>query len=322
MVKPGVYSGMGMEAYHDWKLDKDSLIDGPISCSMLKAFDSNPYAWSISADFKRTEAMRTGSLFDAALTDPESMNDESLFKGRPSFDDAVVLPFDSLRTNAAKAWKASMEAEGHRVISQKDKDAEMIALNDWRMTVSSEKERALKAADIVREHPIAGEIMQGAEFQVGIIGEIGGIPAKCLLDILPRPDGEWPETIFDYKTTSMGIDDDSIRKSIGQFKYHWQAAFYRTMFNKFHTDRVCDQFGFIFQCVKTLEVRVVTLHEDDLILGGRAIRNALKKFAKCAHNGIESQYLKSVPDVKLMPYHAMSEDEKLTLIEAGEEEAR
>ena len=60
MVKLGVYPGMGMEAYHDWKLDKDSLIDGPISCSMLKAFDSNRYAWSISDDFKRTEAMRTG----------------------------------------------------------------------------------------------------------------------------------------------------------------------------------------------------------------------------------------------------------------------
>jgi hypothetical protein len=61
--------------------------------------------------------------------------------------------------------------------------------------------------------------MEGAQFQVGVIGEIGGIPAKCLIDILPDEDGDYGETIVDFKTTSTGLDDESIRKAIGKYKY-------------------------------------------------------------------------------------------------------
>lgn len=311
-----------MAEYHDWKLDKNNLLAGPISCSMLKSFDANPYAWSLSDDIKQTEAMRIGSLFDAALTDPIALDNPDLFPDRPKLEPCEVAPFDSFRTKEAREWKAIKDQEGVRVVSQSVHETEIRnfqdAISAWEVKTGEELSRARKAAQQVMDHPIAGEIMNGAELQVGIIGDIGGIPAKCLLDILPSPDGDWPETIFDYKTTANGIDDESIRKTMGNFKLHWQAAFYRTMFNKFHPDRVCDQFGFIFQDVKTLEVRVITLHEDDLMLGTRAVKNALQNFAKCAHNGIKSRYLDKAPDLNLMPYHAMSEDERLSAIENQE----
>ena len=325
LVAPFVEEGRaaGMADYHNWKLDKNDLLAGPISCSMLKSFDVNPYAWILSDDIKQTEAMRIGSLFDAALTDPDALDNLDLFLPRPQLEPCEVAPFDSFRTKESQAWKRAKEDEGIRVVSKSVRDTEIRnfqdAAKEWEDEVGSQQSRAKQAAQKVMDHPIAGEIMRGAELQVGIIGDVGGIPAKCLLDILPSQDGDWSETIFDYKTTGNGIDDESIRKTMGNFKLHWQAAFYRTMFNKFHPDRVCDQFGFIFQDVKTLEVRVITLHEDDLMLGTRAVKNALKNYAKCAHNGIKSWYLDKATNLNLMPYHAMSEDERLTMIEHNQE---
>lgn len=282
MIPKGIHPGLGMTEYHSWKLDRSKLIEGPISCSTLKRFAPNPYEWLHTPEITQTAAMRTGSLFDLAITAP-----------RVEFDAATVIsPFDSFRTKEAQEWKK--EQEGKLIITQEERD------------------KALLAADCVWEHDIAGNIMHDAEFQVGVVGDVGNIPAKCLIDILPREEGDWGETIVDYKTTGNGIDDDSIRKSLGQFGYHWQAAFYRTLWNKVSPDRHIEDFAFIFQSTATLEVRVVKLSDDALTLGNRAVKDAVEEFVRCAHKGIGSRYAKRVDTLDLMPYHAMSEDERLS----------
>lgn len=282
MVEKGIHIGLGMEDYHSWKLEKGNLRAGPISCSTLKAFDKNPYAWLKSPDFKPTQAMRIGSLFDAAVTDPDTLAD------------FVISPYNSLRTREAREWKTEQEESGKTIVTE------------------TEKIRAIKAAEIVHDHPVAGEIMDGADCQVGIVQEYGGIPAKGLIDILPAEDSDWGETLVDYKTISTGLDDDSIRQAIGKYKYHWQAAFYRTLFNKASSTRLIEDFAFIFQDVNTLEVRVITLDDDAMALGSRCVGKALENFAKCSIRGIHSRYLKTAEKLSLMPYHAMAEDEELS----------
>lgn len=302
-----------MEAYHGWRIDKNNLIEGPVSCSMLKAFEPNPYAWKVTPEKEPTQAMKTGSLFDAALTDPDLLSE---LLPMPTMEPATVIPFKDLRSKAAKLEKESYEAQGHRVLTQAQSEKEMEAYKEKHEEYEKQLNRLNDAAKAVRLHPVAGKILEGAEFQVGVIGEAGGIPAKCLIDILPNQDSDWSESLVDYKTISTGLDDDSIRHAIGKFKYHWQAAFYRSLFNQIHPDRVCEDFGFIFQDVNTLEVRVFTLDEDALQQGNRAIAHALTKFANCAHNGIKSQFLTEGKKLGLMPYHAMQEDEKISREEA------
>lgn len=309
MVAPGIHPSLGMEEYHSWKLDKSKLIEGPISCSMLKAFDLNPYAWLKSPPMKQTAAMKTGSEFDAAVTDPDSLSE--LIIKPDAIEPFEVLPFPNLRTKEAREWKAGKDALGVRVLTEDQAKKERESFDEAREKYQSRLSRLNNARKAVFEHPVAGEIMSGAEFQVGVIGEIGATPAKCLLDILPSESGDYCETLVDYKTISTGLDDESIRKAIGKFKYHWQAAFYRTLFNKVSEDRLCEDFIFIFQDVKTLEVRVVKLDNDALALGTRAVKHALLRFAKCAHKGITSQYIRKCSTLDLMPYHAMSEDEGL-----------
>ena len=288
-MNSGIFRNMGMEDYHAWSLDKSNLIEGPISCSMLKAFDLNPYAWLKAPDFEPTAAMKLGNLFDAAVTDPKEL------------ENFVVSKFENFKTKEARQWRDDVQSQGKIIVTAK------------------QIEQAKKAAKAVLNHPIAGRIMDGADFQTGIVADYGGIPAKCLIDILPSADGGFPETLVDYKTISTGLDDESIRKAIGTYKYHWQAAFYRTLSNKVFEDRVFEKFSFIFQDVNTLEVRVVTLEDDALLLGGRGVKSALDNFIKGAYQGIHSRYENTNSVVGLMPYHSMAEDEELARRQDGME---
>lgn len=295
---------MGMKEYHGWQLDKSNLKAGPISCSMIKRFADNPYAWRWGPEFKQTAAMATGTILDAALTDPSQLNQ---LIPLPDIDLSkfAIAPFKDFRTKEAQKWRDERESEGMEVVSEKTFE-EIKIKRDINIAECLEKRSsALQAAEAVRNHKIAGPLLDGAELQVGVIGEIHGIPAKCLLDILPASD----ESIVDYKTTSTGLDDRSISQAIGKYRYHWQGVFYKTLFNDVSADRHIESFKLIFQDTTTLEVRVVTLSDDAMALGTQSLKLALKEFARCAKRGIRSRYETTDDEVGLMPYHAMSEDE-------------
>jgi len=285
MIDTGIHIGLGMEDYHAYKLDKSNLAQGPISSSTLKQFSRNPYAWLRSEDKQPTASMQTGSLLDMALTEPHR------------FESCVVpSPYENYRSKDARAWRDETLAGGMLIASQ------------------VERENAKACAAAVRSHDVAGSILQDANFQVGAVAKVGDIPAKCLVDIVPGQ-GEWEEHLFDYKTTSNGLDDENIRKTIGQWKYHFQAAFYRSVFNKASKDRLCEKFGFIFQDPMTREVRVVVLDDDSLALGTKLVSQALQDFTRCAYRGINSRYAKSASTLGVMPYQAMADEDFLITLE-------
>lgn len=288
MIERGIHYGLGMDAYHAWKLDKANLKQGPISCSIAKQFAENPYAWLRSEDKKPTTSMQTGSLLDLALTEPDK------------FDSQVVTsPFDSYRTKEARTWRDEALADG------------MIIASD------AEQENAKACAAAVWSHSVAAPILEQSQFQTGVVTDIGGIPFKCLIDILPCEDA-WEEIIWDYKTTSMGLHDEGIKKAIGQWGYYKQAALYRSAWNKESKDRHCEKFGFIFQDPMTREVRVVVLDDDSMDLGTRWAGNALKDYAKAAHQGIKSRYAETRSTVGVPVYIAMQEEDAMIAQEVAE----
>ena len=317
MIHQGIHPGLGMAEYHAWSLDRAKLIDGPISCSMLKSFAPNPYEWLHTPERKQSDAMRTGTLFDAAVTDPKELETLIPLPVR-DFDKIAIAPYEHFKTKEAQEWKRVQIAAGMEVMKEEEYAKAKTGHQEAIDKIMEQRDKLGKAAEAVRSHHIAGAIMEGAQFQVGVIGEIGGIPAKCLIDILPDADGDYGETIVDYKTTSTGLDDESIRKAIGTYKYHWQGAFYRSLFNKVSTDRNIDDFVLIFQSPATLEVRVVHLADDAMALGTRAIKQAILEFTRCSHKGIGSRYAKTCEQLDLMPYHAMGEDEELSMKEHRE----
>ena len=283
----GIHYNLGMEEYHAWKLDKSNLKAGPISCSMLKEFATNPYAWLRSEPKTPTAAMQTGSLLDLALTEPDQ------------FDARVVTsPFDSYRTKEARAWRDGALADG------------MIIADNL------EVENAKACAAAVWSHSEAAPILEQSTFQTGAVTERQGIPAKCLIDILPDEDS-WEEIIWDYKTTSFGLHNEGIKRAIGQFRYHWQAGFYRSIWNKESKDRHCERFGFIFQDPHTREVRVVVLDDDEMARGTECVTRALAEFEVASERGVVSRYATGRTTLGAPVYIAMQEEDELIAREEG-----
>ena len=286
-LKRGIHYNLGMEEYHAYKLDKSKLKEGPLSTSTLKEFMKSPYQWLRSGPKAPTMAMQTGSLLDLALTEPDQ------------FDARVVTsPFDSYRTKAAKEWRDEALADG------------MIIANDL------EIENAKACAAAVWSHEIAAPILEQAEFQTGVVADIGGIPFKCLIDVLPVADA-WEEIIWDYKTTSNGLDDKNLRDTIYKWGWHIQAAAYKAAWNKESSDRHCESFGFIFQDPQTREVRVEVLDEDSMDLGRRQVASGLREYARAAEYGIRSRYAKTRGTISLPVYGMMQAEDELIAREEG-----
>lgn len=305
-LQPGIHYGVTSEQYHAWALDKAELIKGPISCSMLKKFAPSPFAWRWGPEQKTSKAMQAGSLFDAALTEPDTLPKYE----KPEMLEYIRLPFKDRRTKEAKEYCAKAEEDGVRVVTESEEKQIKLWHDQALKTYDAQVaiiDRAKLGAQRVREHVKAGPIVDNASHQVAVVGSIGEIPAKCLIDILPNDDS-WDETIWDFKTTE-GLDDESIAKTMGRFGYHWQAAFYRTMWNKASEDRHCERFGFIFLDRNTLEVRVLMLSDDDMDRGRRSVSIALRKFATAAHQGIKSEYADKIQTLGTLPYQAMNEEE-------------
>ena len=278
-MKPGIYPNMGMDDYHALKLDKANLKNGPISCSMLKDFARNPYAWLRSKPKESTPAMNTGSLLDAAITEPDRLDEI-----------VAISPFDSFRTKEAREWKAEQESASRLIIAPES------------------LQNALKCAEAVRSHKEAGRILSQSEAQTGVFGNLYGIPAKALVDLAPKAE-HWDETLWDIKSTQAGLDDESVRTSISKWGWWIQAAWYRSLWNLVSPDRHCENFGLILIDPNTREVRVVTMAPDAIILGNRWIKVALKRFVTAAHEGIKSDYASGVTQLDVMPWCAMNEDE-------------
>lgn len=304
-LPPGIHFDLGMDRYHAWRLDKSNLGAGPISASMLKSFAVSPYAWLNTSEKTSSPAMINGSIVDAAVTEPHRLRSvvESYY-GLPQ--DLEVAPFDDFRSKEAREWKAEAEAAGLKFVSG-DKYAQM--KEEAEVKISAIIEHAEKCAKAVREHPIAGEMLKGADFQVGIVGEIAGIPAKCLIDILPASDGDYCETLVDLKTTANGLDDESITRTMTKFRYHWSAGFYRTLANQVFEDRCFTDFAHIYIDTATFEVRVAKMSEDAILMGSKCIGHAVKEYIKASKEGIKSKYLDAIDEIGITAYAAENEDE-------------
>jgi hypothetical protein len=114
-----------------------------------------------------------------------------------------------------------------------------------------------------------------------------------------------------------------VRKAIGKFGYHWQAAVYINITNKAYealgSKRRIKYFIFIFQDPQTLEVRVIRLDSGSLVNGTNAVRAAVREFADCAANGIRSRYADKIDVLELMPFHADAANNEAEIEAEGSE---
>ena len=208
------------------------------------------YKWRRENPDEQTPAMRLGTLTHTAVLEPD----------RFPFDTIVRPEGIDRRTSAGKAAWAAFEIQ-----------------SDGREIITAEEMAKLSAIrDAVHSHPAAAKALAGRPtIEQSIFWDVDGIDCRC------RPDAVTESgVIVDLKTT-RDASPDGFAKSIAQYRYHVQAAFY------------CDGYraafgeapkGFAFIAVETEPPYLVAVYvaSSTMILRGRAdYLDDLAKFREC-----------------------------------------
>ena len=208
------------------------------------------YRWRQVNPAEQTPAMRLGTLTHAVVLEPDLFDRET----------AVQPEGINRRTSVGRAdWAAfELEAEGREIITNEE-GAKLAAIRD-----------------AVRSHPAAAKALAGSPvIEQSIFWDVDGIACRC------RPDAATERgVIVDLKTT-RDASPDGFAKSVAQYRYHVQAAFYsdgdRAAFGEAPR-------GFVFIAVETEPPYLVAVYvasEAMTNLGRHDYRADLETFREC-----------------------------------------
>ena len=209
------------------------------------------YKWRRDNPQETTPAMRLGTLTHTAVLEPERFAAE-----------VMVAPKIDRRTSTGKAeWEASqIEAEGRELIT------------------ADEMEKLLAIRDSVYAHPAASKALFGnptIEQSIFWTDPTTGVDCRC------RPDCVTAARVIVDLKTCRDASPAGFAKSIAQYRYHVQAAFYSDGFRAAFDDLPR---GFVFIAVETEPPYLVGVYVSsaDMIDRGRTDYQAdLETFREC-----------------------------------------
>jgi hypothetical protein len=183
----------------------------------------------------------------------------------------VVVDADDWRSKAAQEAKKAAHAAGKTPLLAKE--------------AAVVKAMAVK----LREHPVAAALLdpdhgKPEQSLFAQDEESGGVWLRAMLDWLPIP-GPRRTIIPDYKTTSDVGDPEAFGRTMANFRYHGQAAWYLDMLRTL--DLADDDAAFVFIVQSKQAPYLVSVLEPDaeaLEIGRAENRAAINLFAKCTSN--------------------------------------
>lgn len=212
------------------------------------------YRWRQANPTEQTPAMRLGTLTHTVVLEPEA------------FDRSVIVRPEGIdrRTSAGKAdWAAfEIEADGKEMITVEEM-AKLAAIQQ-----------------AVHTHPAAAKALAGRPtIEQSIFWDVDGIACRC------RPDAVTERgVIVDLKTT-RDASPEGFAKSIAQYRYHVQAAFYSDGYRAAFGEAPR---GFVFIAVETEPPYLVAVYvaSEAMTQRGRIdYQTDLDTFRRCQESG-------------------------------------
>lgn len=238
--------------------DKQYREVNALSKSALDDFHTSPKTYHLyhilKKEKKETEAILFGRALHSALLEPELYQKEYID--------------DSEMQGIAKRSKADKAAWEEFELRNKDK----IILK------ASDANKILEITQAVKNHKAANNILeksQKTEISAFWTQPDYQIPCKAKYDLLFNDD-----TIIDFKTTTASTPN-AFGKSIINYRYHVQAAFYLDGLAEI-TGKPAKNF-YIIACEKTrpYNVMVYKLTKEYLALGQKEYYSDLEGFSQC-----------------------------------------
>lgn len=249
-IQPGIYPTMSNEFYHS--------VAG-LSSTGIRLIDDCPkkyeHRYLSGNQQEQTQAMLIGSALHCRVLTPEIFPMQ--FAVSPKFDG---------RTKEGKAGKAAFAAE--------NAEKEVVTEDDFTLIENIAKS--------ISEHPAAQNILSlGGHSEESFFWEetVGteSILCKC------RPDIRIPShgLLVDVKTTAKGASADAFSRTIHNFGYHFQAAYYLRGVSLVTGEQYDD---FIFIAVETEAPYLVAVYQLDrevISLAWEKIEYLLDLYALC-----------------------------------------
>lgn len=196
-----------------------------ISCSQIKTILKNPYEFLAKVKKEPTKNMDFGSCVHKLLLEPEDFEKEF----------AIMPEIDKRTKEGKELFVQFMVKHGSKTF-----------LN------GEDFEKAKWCAQIAKE--IAGAFFKNGEAEQSYFSELDGVPVRCRPDYYIEDKG----IIVDVKTTADASRDGFI-KSIANFGYHIQTAFYMDTLRSLGMK--ADKFMFV--AIETKEPFMIGLYELD-----------------------------------------------------------
>lgn len=261
---------------------------GPgISRSTLQNFKLSPaHAKRAMTEKKEpTSAMEFGTAFHCATLEPVRF--DATYVAAPKIDK---------RTTAGKAAFASWESENQgKTVIDSDDLATVLAMRDQ-----------------VRGHEVASRLTNGIiEMAAYWIDEETGILCKCKPDAIVGDEG----VILDVKSTKDSATEKDFLKSVGNYAYHVQAAFYLDGVREALKQSIGQSVGlqsapgrFVFLVVEKGAphgVDLFELDEEDIAVGRALYRKYLQEMAICQMENHWPSYPRGIKKLGRLPAWAL-----------------
>lgn len=255
-VDPGIYPNVDFNDYCEWR---------GINFSVLRHFGKTPaHAYYEATHDKGTAAKDFGHLVHTAILEPDSLT-----------KDYIVAPKVDKRTKPGKAAWAQFEskAAGRIVVTQEDYN---------RLRAISEN---------CRSHATIRELLSGKghnELSIVWDDEEFGIRCKARIDRLCEFRGQG--YIVDIKTHGHPASTHSWQKSVADYDYHEQMAFYRRGIEALRplADGAPERRSawLVAESKEPNLVRLFDCDDDALQVGADESARHMARYAECAESGV------------------------------------
>jgi hypothetical protein len=211
----------------------------------------------------------------------------------------VIVDADDWRTKDARAARDEARANGQAPILARDYS-----------TVE-------RMAAQIRAHPIATQLLNAGvgRAEQALVWLDGDVWRRALVDWLPDPPKSGRLIVSDYKT-SPSADPRAFSKSVANFGYHQQAAWY---LDGIHALCGVTDAAFVFIVQEKFAPYLVTVCELDpyaLTIGQQRNRWAIDVYRRCRETGVWPGYSENVELVELPRWAAIQHEEEYGVIES------
>jgi len=260
ITAPGIFVGMGMEAYHGQPTDGPS-----VSSSGLRTI----WAESPAHFFARSSLNPNRKpQADSPAFAVGRLAHKLLLEGREGLAaEFAIRPdcWDSWRTKDSQVWRDEQILAGRTVITEDDLEA------------------VTGMAESLARHPLVKAGILDGKVERSLIWKDAetGIWIKSRPDVIPNASA----VMADLKTT-VSVTDDALAKSLASYDYQCQGAVVG-MAAEAVLGVQMEAFALVWvEKADPWCVRVTQLTPDDLERGRRQVRAALRTMARCIDTGV------------------------------------